>query len=181
MLYPKPNGEPAALTSESNLDSLLSQAYALRDRLEEISDSVAFAVDQHSEIPIALPTEGLLSSRYSGSRQHPVHDRALPHRGIDLAAPMGTPVFAPAAGRVVGISRTAGYGLMLEIDHGAGVVTRYAHLSRTLVRRGERILKGTPIAAVGSSGLSTGPHLHYEILVHGSAVDPMVFIGHVAN
>ena len=74
------------------------------------------------------------------------------------------------------ISRQTGYGLVLDIDHGNGIATKYAHLSRVVVREGQRVVRGQPIAAVGNSGLSTGPHLHYEVHVNGKVVDPLTYV-----
>jgi murein DD-endopeptidase MepM/ murein hydrolase activator NlpD len=96
-----------------------------------------------------------------------------PHRGVDVVAPAGTRVHAPADGRVARVAREFGYGLYIELDHGGGVRTRYAHLRSALVEPGDRITAGTPIATVGSSGLSSGPHLHYEVWVKGNTVNPL--------
>jgi murein DD-endopeptidase MepM/ murein hydrolase activator NlpD len=85
-------------------------------------------------------------------------------------------VVAPAAGTVERITTQNGYGLVLEIDHGNGVETKYAHLSRVLVHVGQRVTRGEPIAAIGNSGLSTGPHLHYVVHVNGKVVDPLTYV-----
>jgi murein DD-endopeptidase MepM/ murein hydrolase activator NlpD len=166
---------PGGITSESNLDSLVREAADLPATLASISDSMAQLLKRVSTLPVAMPTEGWLSSRFANSRLHPILGRALPHRGIDVAAPLGSPVSAAGAGRVSYVGRSPGYGLMVEIDHGDGLVTRYAHCSRAFVRVGEQVFRGTRIAAVGNSGLSTGPHLHYEVLLRGSAIDPLLF------
>jgi len=89
---------------------------------------------------------------------------------------MGAPVVAPASGVVITITQQRGYGLILEINHGNGLVTKYAHLSRVNVKQGQRVTRGQLIANVGNSGLSTGPHLHYEIHVDGRVVDPLKFV-----
>jgi murein DD-endopeptidase MepM/ murein hydrolase activator NlpD len=96
-----------------------------------------------------------------------------PHLGIDVAAPRGTQITATAPGRVSFVGRKFGFGLVVEIDHGNGVLTRYAHCGSTLVTAGTHAERGMPIATVGTSGLSTGPHLHYEVLVNGKQVDPL--------
>jgi murein DD-endopeptidase MepM/ murein hydrolase activator NlpD len=140
-----------------------------------LADSLSMNVDRLTSIPSVLPTIGTLSSRYTLDRYHPILHVTRPHRGIDIAAPMGAPVVAPAAGVVVAIASRPGYGLMLEIDHGRGLVTRYGHLSRVHVHEGQTITRGQLIADVGDSGLSTGPHLHYEIRVGKQAVDPLEF------
>jgi murein DD-endopeptidase MepM/ murein hydrolase activator NlpD len=89
---------------------------------------------------------------------------------------MGAPIVAPASGVVKRVARETGYGNVLEIDHGNGIVTRYAHTSRIDVRQGQRVTRGQTIAAVGKTGLSTGPHLHYEIHVNGKVVDPLTYV-----
>jgi murein DD-endopeptidase MepM/ murein hydrolase activator NlpD len=89
---------------------------------------------------------------------------------------MGSPIVAPAAGVVARVARERGYGLVLEVDHGNGIVTKYAHTSRILVREGQKVTRGEVIANVGTSGLSTSPHLHYEIHQNGKVVDPLTFV-----
>jgi murein DD-endopeptidase MepM/ murein hydrolase activator NlpD len=140
-----------------------------------LADSLADDVEHLTRIPSILPTVGLVSSQFALRRYHPIFHVTRPHDGVDIAAPMGAPVIAPAAGIVVANRTEAGYGLLLEIDHGRGVVTRYGHLSRVLVRVGQVVARGQLLANVGNSGISTGPHLHYEIRVAGEAVDPLLF------
>jgi murein DD-endopeptidase MepM/ murein hydrolase activator NlpD len=122
-----------------------------------------------------LPVEGLIASGFSRSRWHPLLHVVRPHLGVDVSAPSGTPIRAPAAGRVSFVGRRLAFGLVVEIQHSAGITTRYAHLRRALVAIGTQVAVGTPIAQVGSSGMSTGPHLHYEVLVGGHQVDPLHF------
>ena len=107
---------------------------------------------------------------------NPILHVARPHLGIDLAAPLGTPIVAPAGGLVVDVATLTGYGKMVTIDHGYGVVTRYAHCSKILVRVGQRVKRDQEIALVGSTGLSTAPHLHYEVIVNGQHVNPEKYI-----
>lgn len=140
-----------------------------------LADSLAHDVEQLASIPSILPTVGWVSSQFAQRRDHPIFHVTRPHEGVDIAAPMGAPVIAPAAGIVVTATTRAGYGLILEVDHGRGVVTRYGHLSRVLVRAGQAVTRGQLLAKVGSSGISTGPHLHYEIRVAGEVVDPLLF------
>jgi murein DD-endopeptidase MepM/ murein hydrolase activator NlpD len=92
---------------------------------------------------------------------------------VDVAAPRGTHIVAPAAGKVTFVGRKFGFGIVVEMDHGSGVRTRYAHLSAAMVHAGDDVAKGTFIATVGSTGITTGPHLHYEVLVNGRQVDPL--------
>ncbi|MFL5582680.1 MAG: M23 family metallopeptidase [Gemmatimonadaceae bacterium] len=131
----------------------------------------------HIRAPLAalLPPAGVLASRFSSSRRHPILGIRRPHLGVDLRAPYGTPILAPSAGVVRHVAREPGFGLMVEIDHGGGIVTRYAHCSRALVREGQPVARGERIAAVGRSGITSGPHLHYEVHVDGRSVDPLTF------
>jgi murein DD-endopeptidase MepM/ murein hydrolase activator NlpD len=120
-----------------------------------------------------LPVIGAIASRFSRARRHPLLHIIRPHLGVDVAAPRGTPIKAPADGVVSYVGRKFGFGLVVEIDHGNGVTTRYAHCGKALVEEGAHVTHGALIATVGTSGLSTGPHLHYEVLVHGHQVDPL--------
>jgi len=140
-----------------------------------LADSLAQDIENLAKIPSILPTVGWVSSQFALRRYHPIFHITRPHEGIDIAAPMGAPVIAPAAGIVITTTTRAGYGLLLEVDHGRGIVTRYGHLSRVLVRVGQAVTRGQLLANVGSSGISTGPHLHYEIRVAGEVVDPLLF------
>ena len=120
-----------------------------------------------------LPVVGRLASGFSRSRRHPVLRIRRPHLGVDVAAPRGTHVTAPAPGTVSFVGRKFGFGLVVEMDHASGVRTRYAHLTAAMVGVGDVVAKGAFIATVGSSGITTGPHLHYEVLVNGRQVDPL--------
>ena len=112
-----------------------------------------------------------------GLRTHPLLGGVRAHLGVDFAARMGTPVHATADGRVGLAGARGGYGLMVELQHGAGMETRYGHLSRLNVTAGQRVRKGDVIGFVGSTGLSSGPHLHYETRVGGRPVNPLPYIG----
>ena len=123
-----------------------------------------------------MPLTGAITSRFARSRFHPVLHMLRAHRGVDLAAPSGTHFQAPAGGKVIAVGRRIGFGLTIEIAHTGGVVTRYAHCRQALVRQGDSVTVGQAIGAVGSTGLATGPHLHFEVLVNGVARDPIKFI-----
>jgi len=99
------------------------------------------------------------------------------HEGIDIGSPPGTPIESPAAGTVVAASSHGGYGKNVVLDHGNGVESRYAHLKKIDVKLGQRVEQGQVIGLVGSTGRSTGPHLHYEVVVAGKPVDPSPFLG----
>ena len=159
-----------------DIDALIERASTLATRFAEASAALHRDVDRAARTPSIMPTTGWLSSQFSLSRFHPILHINRPHEGIDIAAPYGMPVVAPAAGTVSRITVQNGYGLVLELDHGNGIMTKYAHLSRTLVRAGQRVIRGDPIAAVGNSGLSTGPHLHYEVHVNGKVVNPLTYV-----
>lgn len=121
--------------------------------------------------PSIYPIRGRLTSSF-GRRISPFTGRSEFHEGIDLAAPHGSPVRAAANGKVTFIGYKGSFGKTLVIDHGYGVKTRYAHLSAYLKKVGQKVKKGEPVARVGNSGRSTGPHLHYEVCLHGKPVNP---------
>lgn len=125
---------------------------------------------------VVLPVIGEITSRFARSRFHPILHFFRPHLGVDVSAPYGTDITAPAAGRVAFVGHIFGDGLVVDLDHGNGVRTRYAHCSRVVVREGELVAAGTVIAKVGSSGLATGPHVHFEVRVNGKPVDPMRYL-----
>jgi murein DD-endopeptidase MepM/ murein hydrolase activator NlpD len=154
------------------LNSLIRRASLLSFSWAEAENRLS---DQHARLgatPSIYPTEGYLSSSFSSSRWHPLLDRPRPHMGVDIVAAVGTPVVASAHGRVLSAGRKGDYGLLVEIDHGYGFLTRYAHLSRTAVKVGQTVKRGQTIGAVGTTGLSAGPHLHYEVLVNGRHANP---------
>ncbi len=125
--------------------------------------------------PSILPARGWLTSGF-GRRRSPFTNRMQFHSGIDIVSRQGTPIMAPADGLVIKAKREGGYGNILEIRHMQGIVTRYAHNKKNLVRAGMRVKRGSIIAQVGSTGRSTGPHLHYEVRLNGVAVNPMLYI-----
>lgn len=165
-----------AFDTRIDLDKMLRRANMLAKSFSDVSDSLTKHHERYQRIPSIMPTAGWLSSHFSRSRFHPILHVNRPHEGIDVSAPMGAPIVAPAAGVVMRVGREAGYGLVLEIDHGNGIVTKYAHCSRVMVKKGQRVKRGQDIAAVGNSGLSTGPHLHYEIHINGKVVDPLTYV-----
>lgn len=120
---------------------------------------------------MAMPANGRFSSGF-GMRRHPILGYVRMHRGVDIAAPWGSPVFAASDGVVQAAGRASGYGNLIRINHGGAYGTGYGHLSRIYVRVGEHVRRGQRIGAVGNEGLSTGPHLHYELYKNGVAVNP---------
>ena len=127
-------------------------------------------------IPSRNPVEGVTFTSGFGMRYHPVLHQRRAHKGVDLAAPTGTPVYAPADGVVGKAEWFSSYGLYISLGHGASIETRYGHLSRLNVSAGQQVRKGDLIGFVGSTGRSTGPHLHYEVRIDGMAVNPIPYL-----
>jgi murein DD-endopeptidase MepM/ murein hydrolase activator NlpD len=127
-------------------------------------------------LPLAAPLKQYSIGSEFGARIDPINHRASFHPGLDFDAPYETTVYSTGAGIVIYTGTMDSYGRVVEIDHGHGIVTRYAHLHRILVAKGQRVNLHTPIAELGSTGRSTGPHLHYEVRVDGTAVDPAKFM-----
>jgi murein DD-endopeptidase MepM/ murein hydrolase activator NlpD len=159
-----------------DLDAMIRRANLLAHSFLEAGDSLALHVDRLAATPSILPTAGWLSSAFSHMREHPILHEGRPHEGIDVSAPMGTPIEAPANGIIIQAGWESGYGNTVVIDHGFGIVTKFAHASRLLVRKGARVRRGERIALVGNTGLSTGPHLHYEVHVNGRPVNPLRYV-----
>ena len=170
-----PNGAQV-LAARVDMDQLTRRANILVRSIGEAYDTLSSHQARLAATPSIMPTKGWLTSAFARERAHPILHLARPHEGIDVSAPMGMEIEAPAAGVVTQVSWVEGYGNMLTIDHGYGLVTRYAHCSKILVARGQRLKRGQPIAKVGSTGLSTGPHLHYEVWVNGRPADPMKYV-----
>lgn len=125
--------------------------------------------------PSIWPTQGFLTSGF-GWRKSPFSGSGKMHKGLDISNRIGTPVWAPARGTVTFVGSDGGYGICVLLDHGNNVVTRYAHLQKAVVREGQYVQRGDVIAAMGNTGRSTGPHLHYEVIVGGVPVNPMRYI-----
>jgi len=131
--------------------------------------------------PSRPPVEGIAISSGFGRRLDPFTGRPARHTGFDYPAPYGTPILASAGGRVRRAGPNGAYGRTVEIDHGGGLSTRYGHVSRILVKPGDLVLPGQEIATVGSTGRSTGPHVHFEILRDGTPVQPGPYLAHDAS
>ena len=153
-------------------DAILRQIRLAEIELGQVVETAESFRARAGAIPSAWPLDGVLTSGF-GWRRSPFTRRWKFHFGIDVSAPVGTIIRAPAAGVVVTAEYHSGYGRLLEIDHGYEVVTRYAHNARLLVGVGESVRLGQPISTVGMTGATTGPHLHYEIYVEGQPVDPL--------
>ncbi len=160
------------------LDRLQVSMGHYEDVLSAYDDAFTRRAAEHARMPSYMPVTDFpyLSSSY-GWRRHPVTGRTTMHEGLDFAAPRGTPIYASAAGIVVEAKYLNGYGNTVEIEHGNGIVTRYAHSSQLHVKQGDLVERGQLIADVGSSGRSTGPHLHFEVRMAGQPLDPRLFLG----
>lgn len=148
-----------------------SQAVELQHILSNLSQQKYLL----ASIPSISPVNGWVTSGF-GDRISPFTGQRSTHRGIDVASPIGTPVHAPADGVVIFTGAKAGYGNFIMIAHGYGIVSRYGHNAQNMVQPGQRVKRGEQIATVGMSGRTTGPHLHYEILVNGNYANPKKFI-----
>ncbi|MWV26513.1 peptidoglycan DD-metalloendopeptidase family protein [Erythrobacter sp. GH3-10] len=127
-------------------------------------------------VPSRMPVDGVKLTSSFGMRNHPILRQRRQHNGVDLAAPRGTPVYATADGMVEMAQYYGSYGNYVQIGHGGDVETRYAHLSSYTVQDGEQVRKGDLIGYVGSTGRSTGPHLHYEVRVSSEPVNPIPYM-----
>ena len=172
------NGQGGPLTpilsTRGRSDAMTERANSILDRMAEI-DAYREAVDR---LPVAnpVPSKAYRQTSGYGPRRDPFGRGNRMHKGLDFAGAKGTPIHATAEGRVVRAGRFSGYGKTVDIDHGSGFVTRYAHLDSIDVEVGERVSRGERIGGMGTTGRSTGVHLHYEVLRNGAQVDPMTFI-----
>ena len=160
----------------ADLDALIRRANLIATSFKQAGDSLQSQVQRLAAMPSIMPTSGFLSSRFSSIRYHPILHENRAHEGVDITAPYGTEVISPAGGRVVKVGWENGYGLAISVDHGYGIETRYAHLSRTAVAVGQVLRRGDRLGWVGNTGLSIGPHLHYEVLVNGRPTDPLRYV-----
>ena len=158
--------------------SQLEQRVDLRESQLSALENVILARELHQEIhPEGRPVANGFISSYFGERADPFDGLEAFHKGVDFAGAPGSPVTAVAAGVVTWAGERTGYGKLIEINHGDGFTTRYAHNERTLVTVGETVKRGERIALMGSTGRSTGPHVHFEVLRNGRQVNPLSYIG----
>jgi hypothetical protein len=144
----------------------------LSQSMLKIKSSIETQIDRLNHVPTIQPVQDGFISSYFGRRIDPFTNKWRRHHGIDFQAPMGTPILAPADGKIIQAGRVSGFGRVIKIDHGNGIVTLYGHLSVIRVKNGQHISRGDQIGDVGSSGRSTSSHLHYEVRVNGRKVDP---------
>lgn len=158
------------------LDKQIRLVVALRSEfMNQAYGAVSSVVNPTAETPNIWPVAGPISSYY-GYRTSPGGIGSTFHEGVDIAGDYGTPISATAAGTVTQAGWVGGYGYLVEVKHADGIVTRYGHNSAVLVYEGQHVDQGSMIALMGSTGNSTGPHCHYEVRIHGEAVDPMYFL-----
>jgi len=160
---------------EREVERLLRFSRAELKDLSYIEEKLKEDSRKREHTPSLMPTSGFLTSKF-GFRRDPFTGDMGFHPGIDIAAPSGTPVIAPAAGKVKSVRWLYGYGLTIEIDHGYGFTTRYAHVQRAIVKPGQKVRRGEIIAYVGKTGRTTGPHLHYEVRMNRRPVNPTKYI-----
>jgi murein DD-endopeptidase MepM/ murein hydrolase activator NlpD len=175
---PEGEGVSAQIPDLSAMLTQLERRADLRESQLAALENLILARELKEEIhPEGRPVSSGYISSYFGERADPFDGREAFHRGVDFAGTLGSEVVAVAAGVVTWAGQRSGYGRLIEVSHGDGYTTRYAHNERTLVSVGQTVKRGEPIALMGSTGHSTGPHVHFEVLHNGRQVDPLSFIG----
>lgn len=165
--------EPAL---DDEVDSLRDIASRQKDWYRMMDLALTRRAGVEASLPSLMPVNYPYLSSSFGWRRHPISRRHVMHEGLDFAAPRGTLIYAASGGVVTVAGYRSGYGKMVEINHGGDLVTRYAHASKVKVKVGDIVSRGQEIAAVGSTGHSTGPHLHFEVRMAGHALDPVLFL-----
>ncbi len=157
-------------------EELTRKIYFEKSNYNEIANKLNENKEFYSSMPALKPCNGSFAYHGFGMRMHPILNKVRMHEGIDIITEVGTKVISSGKGKVAFAGYRGSYGLTVEIDHGFGYRTLYAHLSRSLVKKGETVNRGDLIATTGNTGLSTGPHLHYEVEHDGVKQDPVKFI-----
>jgi murein DD-endopeptidase MepM/ murein hydrolase activator NlpD len=172
------DGQPAQIPSlTAMVDDLQSQLSSREQQLGVLENLILTRELNKQVYPEGRPVQQGWISSYFGRRADPFTGYSAVHKGIDFAGPEGTKVSSVAAGLVTFAGERPGFGQMVEINHGNGLATRYCHNEKLLVRQGDMVRKGQEVSLMGSTGHSTGPHLHFEVLKNGAQVDPLRFIG----
>ncbi|TVQ99436.1 MAG: M23 family metallopeptidase [Desulfovibrionales bacterium] len=159
----------------SFLEQLHTEAKLEEVRQEELLAALRDNRGFFASTPSIWPAEGWVTSEF-GYRRSPFTDRREMHRGLDIAGPIGTPIYSTATGTVLSAGKEGAYGKVVTIDHGGGIVTLYAHMHRIIVTVDQEVSRGELIGYMGNTGRTTGPHLHYEVRLNGIPVDPMRYI-----
>ncbi len=166
--------------TEQELKTAIVELMATINERGEYQSKIEAKVLQQSVLKDMLPTERPINAGYNSSsygwRVDPFNGQKAFHEGLDFQANSGEPILAAADGIVITAEQTPDYGNLVKVNHGSGLETRYAHASKLMVKVGERVVKGQVVALVGSTGRSTGPHLHYEIRLNGNALDPRQYL-----
>jgi murein DD-endopeptidase MepM/ murein hydrolase activator NlpD len=172
------DGQPAQIPSlTAMVDDLQTQLSSREQQLGVLENLILTRELNKQVYPEGRPVQDGWISSYFGRRADPFTGFSAVHKGVDFAGPQGSAVSSVAAGLVTFSGERAGYGQMVEINHGNGLATRYCHNEKLLVKQGDMVVKGQEVALMGSTGHSTGPHLHFEVLKNGAQVDPLRFIG----
>jgi murein DD-endopeptidase MepM/ murein hydrolase activator NlpD len=169
------NTEEMAQQVRESIDALVREAAQQEQALESLTQIAEQRSTQWASTPSIWPVRGWVTSTF-GPRVSPFTEKPAWHDGLDIGASPNAPVQAPALGRVVTVTFDSKMGNMVKLDHGYGIETVYGHLAKSLVKEGQRVKRGEVVALVGSTGLSTGPHLHYMVKKNGQALDPTKFI-----
>jgi len=148
----------------------------LHDEVSQLETQTLARYAAYMAFPGRDPAPGTRNGSPYGNRLDPFTGHLSFHPGLDLVAPSGTPILASAGGRVVQAGERNGYGNAVDIRHGDGMVTRYGHASRLLVKTGDYVMPGQEIAEIGSTGRSTGPHLHFEVILDGAQINPSPYL-----
>lgn len=176
----EPRKQKMSLESDSGLglrlDFLQQEVARQKEWFRMMDLALTRRMGVEASLPTLMPVNYPYLSSSFGWRRHPISGRHIMHEGLDFAAPRGTPIYAASGGVVTVAGYKSGYGKMVEIHHGNDLVTRYAHASSVKVKVGDIVERGQEIAAVGSTGHSTGPHLHFEVRMAGHPLDPVLFL-----
>lgn len=175
------SSQPVSFVSKiAELRSVLNYLEDANSKEDELFAEIAKTKDELenylNHLPTLWPTSGIIESSY-GNRIHPIYRYYHDHTGLDIGGKSGNPIYASASGTVTFVGKNGGYGSCIDISHGNGLVTRYAHCSKILVKKWQKVNVGDKIATVGQTGTATAPHLHFEILLNNKQIDPTIFIG----
>ena len=169
--------EELIVTAHRKIDLIKRKMYVQSSSYDELVDLAKDKTEMLASIPAIQPIHNKDLKRFAsgfGYRIHPIYKVRKMHTGVDFTAPTGTPIFSSGDGKIIKVDRkTRGYGWEVEIDHGYNYITKYAHMSKIDVRVGEKVKRGQIIGEVGSTGTSTAPHLHYEVIYKGKKVNPV--------
>jgi len=175
MISQRSEAEELAFETEAEIDHLLRVSEFELSAYQEVETSMMSVKDRLEHTPSIWPTRGWLSRGY-GMKNDPFTGVNQMHRGLDIANHTGTPIIATADGKITSARKNGGMGKTIMINHGYGFKTRYAHLSEIKVKAGQRVKRGDIIGLMGSTGYSTGPHLHYEVIRNGRTLNPYNYI-----